>query len=118
MIKIVKKPWGKYLTLFNDGKICVKILEVNANKRLSLQFHQNKTEFWIPLNDHCTFKIQGKKMLDMLDPVQKTCHKIMPYEKHRLTAGRKKARVLEVSIGKIDENDIVRIEDDYGRDKD
>ena len=118
MIKRVKKPWGQYLTLFNDGEICVKIIEVKPNQRLSLQFHQNRTEFWIPLNDYCSFDIEGNKMLSMLDPVQKTAHKILPYIKHRISAGRKKARVLEVSIGKIDEEDIIRIEDDYGRNED
>lgn len=114
-MKATTKPWGRFLTLFNDGRICIKILEVHAGKKLSLQFHENRTEYWIALDDHSRFYLQGYEPSYMYKPSRQEAYRILPYEKHRLEAGERTARVLEISLGSIDEKDITRLEDDYGR---
>lgn len=115
MIKESVRPWGRFLTLYNDGEICVKILEVHAGRKLSLQFHENRTEYWVALDDHSKLTLQGYAPPYISKPSRQEAYRILPYEKHRLEAGKRMARVLEVSLGKIDEKDIIRLEDDYGR---
>lgn len=42
--KIVLKPWGREIWYADQGAYAGKILEVSAGKRLSLQYHERKTE--------------------------------------------------------------------------
>ena len=40
------RPWGKF-EKFHENQLCtVKLIYVNANSRLSLQYHKHRMEFW------------------------------------------------------------------------
>lgn len=88
-VKRFDKPWGHevHVGKFNGWR--VKLLVVNDGHRTSLQYHREKLEYW--------FTEEGLRF-------------ITPGEKHRLTGP---AVVLEVAKGS--DEDIVRVEDDYGR---
>jgi len=86
-------------------------LSIEPGRRLSLQSHQDRDELWIALDDGVVAEIDNKeKTLNSGEKI------LVPKgTKHRLSSTGKKARVLEISLGKFDEKDIIRYEDDFGR---
>lgn len=108
---IVEKPWGKFEEFTHDEISTVKILSVNPGSSLSLQYHNHRVEFWRVLAGHPLVTI-GKEV-KKASPGEEFM--IKEQEPHRLEAQNDKVQVLEISLGEFDENDIIRIEDKYGR---
>lgn len=106
----VKKPWGGYERFTHNRKSTVKILTVKKASILSLQSHENRDEIWIPLDPGLRVEIDGKAS----NPEPGEIIFIPRGAKHRLSSVED-ARMLEISLGDFDENDIVRYEDEYGR---
>jgi mannose-6-phosphate isomerase len=106
----VDKPWGNFKEFAKNKKCTVKILEVKPKQEFSLQSHKKREENWYFL-DSGTAIVGNRKFKVKEGDVVKVPRKM----KHRVIAGKKKVRVLEVSYGDFDENDIVRLEDKYGR---
>ena len=111
--KIEQRPWG-WFEQFNQNSPCsVKLIHVKPKSRLSLQYHNLRREFWKVIAGPVTVEIGGKKFTgkegDEFEIPVKT--------NHRLAASEKDALVLEISYGRFDEDDIVRVEDDFGRTK-
>ena len=107
----VNKPWGNFEQITLNTQTTVKILTVNPNSRLSYQDHQKRDEFWKCIKNSVSVSIDGNsRILYEGDEVF-----IPKGSKHRLAGLDKEGKVLEVSFGHFDENDIVRYEDDYGR---
>lgn len=104
------RPWGEFEQLTLNEPSTVKIITVMAGKKLSLQSHKNREELWVALDDGIIVEI-GKSI-----KILKAGEKVyIPKEtKHRLTS-KNVGRVLEISFGCFDEEDIVRYEDDFGR---
>ena len=111
MNKKEKRPWGNFKIIHQEPRITIKIISVKPNQRLSLQSHQERDEMWLLLTG------QGIYQLDEIQQsLIKGISEMIPRNfKHRLIAGKEGCRVLEISFGKFDENDIIRYEDDYGR---
>jgi mannose-6-phosphate isomerase len=107
---ITKKPWGYFETFSINEKCTVKLITLNSGGRLSLQIHKRRDELWIALDSGLIVEIGSKKKKARIG---EKFH-IPKGTLHRASATRK-ARILEISTGHFDENDIVRIEDDYGR---
>lgn len=106
-----KRPWGCFERFTFNELSTVKILTVKAGKRFSLQFHNNRKEFWKFLDNPAKITL-GKKTFKAKKGDEFLINK---KTNHRIEALGKDVRVLEVSFGKFDEKDIVRIKDDYGR---
>jgi mannose-6-phosphate isomerase-like protein (cupin superfamily) len=106
-----KKPWGSFTRYTNNEVSTVKILCVNKGEEFSLQYHNKRSEFWkiikgTPLITHGEEKIHAREGDEFFIDVG---------VKHRISAPENDVEVLEISKGEFDENDIVRIEDKYGR---
>jgi mannose-6-phosphate isomerase-like protein (cupin superfamily) len=106
-----KRPWGKF-EKFHENKTCtVKLIYVNPNSRLSLQYHANRSEFWQVVKGTALVEINGKEYTlyegDSLEVPLRA--------RHRLGALDDGCVVMEIAYGKFSEADIVRIEDDYKR---
>ena len=110
-IKIEKRPWGKEQLISLNKASTVKILIVNAKQRFSLQYHRNREEFWEFLDNPAKVTLGKKTFIAK----KGSTFLIKRKQLHRIHALNKPVRVLEVSFGKFNEQDIVRIEDDYGR---
>jgi len=109
-MKIVKKPWGDFKQFTLNEKSTVKILDVLPNEVLSLQKHKNRKEMWYFLTAGFVQIGKSKKSVSEGSTV------VIPKNTlHRLYAKNKAVHVLEISLGNFDENDIVRVEDKYGR---
>ena len=106
-----KRPWGSF-EKFNENEQCtVKLLYIKPRSRLSLQYHNNRKEFWKIVKGSGTVEVRNKK-----STISEGDKIIIPSgAKHRIQASSSGCIVLEISYGKFDENDIVRIEDDYDR---
>lgn len=107
----IEKPWGKFEQFTHDEITTVKIISVNPGASLSLQKHENRTEFWRVLSGHPLVTIGDEKI--HANPGQEFF--IEKTQPHRLEAEADAAQVLEIAHGVFDELDIVRLEDKYGR---
>ena len=106
------RPWGKFTQYAHNQKVTVKIIEIQPYQRLSLQRHQHRDEYWVPLDDGLVATISGERIglissKEVYIP-RGTTHTIenLNYER---------ARFLEIAFGHFDENDIERLDDKYGR---
>lgn len=108
---IVKKPWGQFEQFTHNETATVKILRVIKGGSLSLQYHNNRSEFWRVISGHPLVTISEKKINANPDD-DFFIDKLQP---HRLEAIDDDVQVLEIAYGNFDENDIIRIEDKYGR---
>jgi mannose-6-phosphate isomerase-like protein (cupin superfamily) len=109
-MKEVKKPWGNFKQFTHNELSTVKILTVKPKQRLSLQYHHKREEMWYFLSDGYAQIGKKEKKFKKGEIV-----KIKKEMLHRLFSKDKEVIVLEVSFGNFDENDIVRVEDIYGR---
>lgn len=106
-----KRPWGEERIFIKNQPATVKILLVRAGQRFSLQYHNNREEFWKVISGSPEIIIDQEK-ITAKNGEEFFIHK---GSKHRITAGKDDAVIMEIGIGDFDENDIVRLEDDYNR---
>lgn len=106
-----ERPWGSFERFVLNEQCTVKILVVEAGKRFSLQSHTGREEFWRVI-EGSGMVTKGDETLsakvgdEFLFPIGTL---------HRLEGGPDGIKVLEISFGAFDENDISRVEDDFGR---
>ena len=113
--KKIYRPWGNYTTIVEGNRWLVKLIEVKPNASLSLQMHHYRAEHWVVVNGTALIEKNGEKQL--LSENEST---FIPLGcKHRLSnPGRIKLELIEVQSGVyLDEEDIIRFEDSYGRTK-
>ena len=110
----VEKPWGWELIWADTSLYVGKILFVRAGHSLSLQFHNEKDESWYFHEGRAEVEIGGPG-----DPLPATevvapgaAFHLRPGTVHRVSA-LEDTLILEVSTTQLD--DIVRLEDRYGR---
>jgi mannose-6-phosphate isomerase-like protein (cupin superfamily) len=104
------RPWGYFERLTLNEKSTVKLLEVRKRRRLSLQFHKRREEFWKVIQGTILVEVNGAKSL-LREGESIT---IPAMSIHRMEA-LEDSRILEISTGPFAEEDIVRLEDDYFR---
>lgn len=108
---IVKKPWGQFDQFTHNEITTVKILSINKGGALSLQYHNNREEFWRIISGHPLVTIgKDKKIANPGDEF--IIKKMQP---HQIEAESDDAQFLEIAYGDFDEDDIIRIKDKYGR---
>ena len=109
----VHRPWGTYATLKHEDGYQVKRITVAPGQKLSLQYHHKRAEHWVVT--------QGKAIVQVGNEEFETGpgeYRYIPLgDKHRLTnIGDTELVLIEVQVGSyLGEDDIVRLEDDYGR---
>ena len=108
------RPWGHYEVLLTDSFCKVKKITVKPRGRLSYQYHDQRTEDWIitqgtakiTLDDEEVWRGVGEKI------------RIKVGQRHRVEnpSFDNKLEFIEVQSGTyFGEDDIIRVEDDYGR---
>ena len=110
------KPWGHEDILLDAPAFLVKILHVRPHHQFSLQYHKERTEAWTVIKGRASVTL-GKR-IHLLTPGQGL--KIHELTHHRLTNMEDEPLVvlelqLPIEGGKLSQDDIIRIEDDYGR---
>lgn len=110
-IKDEQRPWGSFRRFTLNEPSTVKLVSIDASKQLSLQYHNNREEFWRILDGNPTIVIGESETIAKEGDeffVPKKTH-------HRIKANEQNVRILEIAFGAFGENDIVRLEDSYGR---
>ncbi len=107
------RPWGEWHVLDAGEGFKVKRIEVNPGQRLSYQTHEHRAENWVVAAGTCTAVIDG-------ETVVATAGESIFVElgqPHRITNMHDEILVIiEVQLGAYTgEDDICRLEDDYGR---
>lgn len=107
--KVIEKPWGREVWLAVSDKYAGKIIEINRGERTSLQYHKVKHETIYLRDGLLRIELEDKKQVT-LSPGDAII--LEPGDIHRLEA-LEDVRIIEISTPELD--DVVRIEDDYGR---
>lgn len=109
----VHRPWGWYMTIDEGKNFKVKRIQVNPGASLSLQKHAKRAEHWVVVKG--TAKVENGDKEIVLTENEST---FIPLgELHRLSNPKKTPlEIIEVQSGEyLGEDDIERIEDNYGR---
>jgi mannose-1-phosphate guanylyltransferase/mannose-6-phosphate isomerase len=112
-LPVVHRPWGSYETLHAGHRVQVKHIVVKPGGKLSLQMHHHRAEHWVVVQG--TARIRRGDEEVMLTEDQSTYIPLGTW--HRLeNPGKIPLHVIEVQSGAyLDEDDIVRKDDQYGR---
>jgi mannose-1-phosphate guanylyltransferase/mannose-6-phosphate isomerase len=111
----VHRPWGWYDSIDNGERFQVKRIVVRPGATLSLQMHHHRAEHWVVVRG--TAKVTRGEETVLLSENQSTY--IPLGVRHRLeNPGQIPLEIIEVQSGSyLGEDDIVRFEDNYGRNK-
>lgn len=111
---IFNRPWGFYKTFFLSDFVQAKMIQVFPNQQLSLQYHNYREEHWVVIKGEGLMTI-GQSLKNVSSGnyifIPKGCQ-------HRIKNISKTEPLIisEVQLGTyFGEDDIIRIEDDYGR---
>jgi len=110
---VENRPWGNYHIIAKNTGYQIKEIKVFQNSKLSLQIHKNRSEFWQIVSGKSKITIGEKeyflKEKEHIYIPKNTVHRIENISKEELI-------FIEIQLGKdLKEEDIIRIEDDYGR---
>lgn len=109
---VSERPWGRFQQLTRNETTTVKVITVEPGQRLSLQTHAHRAELWQVLDGPLDVTV-GERTWRAETGEQVWVGR---GEVHRLgNPTEDPARVLEIAYGAFDEEDIVRLEDDYSR---
>jgi mannose-6-phosphate isomerase len=113
MLEKSERPWGRYEVLQEGATYKVKSIHVLPGKRLSYQRHQKRSEHWYVTDGTGEVTLDGKVIKvsrGSIITVPQGCA-------HRMSnTGESELIFIEVQTGSyFDEDDIERIEDDFGR---
>ena len=106
-------PWGKWEVLLDEPNYKVKRITVLPGKRLSYQKHFRRKEHWMVVEGKAVVTLDGEDIFlnkgETIDIPQEAAHRIANRENEQMT-------FIEIQQGEyFGEDDIVRLEDDYGR---
>jgi mannose-1-phosphate guanylyltransferase len=107
------RPWGGYSSILMGERFQVKKLFVKPGKKLSLQKHHHRSEHWVVVRGTAEVTVDGN--VTMLAENQSI---YLPLGcTHRLAnPGKIELELIEVQTGSyLGEDDIIRIEDEFGR---
>jgi len=106
------RDWGSFKVLLDEEYVKVKKIVVNSGKRLSLQLHTKRDEHWLVVEGFGTLELNGQS----IDISSGDSFDIKKYQTHRVRAsGLNDLVIIETQTGVCQEDDIIRIEDDFGR---
>ena len=113
MSEIVTRPWGTYQNILEEEYTKVKKITINPGESPSYQYHFKRSEIWIIVKGTAEIKINDNTISHGVGDVIK-----IPKEaSHQVTnIGEGELVFVEVQLGEyFGEDDIVRLEDKYGR---
>lgn len=107
-----QRPWGGFQQFTANEETTVKIIAVDPGCRLSLQTHEHRAELWQVLDGPLDITVGEDAWTaragDRVWVPRGVAHRVG-------NSGDAPGRLLEIGYGEFDEDDIVRIEDDYQR---
>jgi mannose-6-phosphate isomerase-like protein (cupin superfamily) len=111
-VRRVPKPWGHELIFAENERYAGKLLVLEAGHSLSLQYHERKDETIYVLEGETQLQVEIDGEMRELTLKAGEAHRIKPGVRHRMRA-KSRCTLVEVSSPELD--DVVRLEDAYGR---
>jgi mannose-6-phosphate isomerase len=112
MIDFDNRPWGRWEEYLYEPTYRVKRLVIFPGKRISLQLHQQRREIWVVVAGSGLMTLED----DQFDVKTGDVIKIEREQLHRIAnTGEVPLVIIETQQGICPEEDITRIEDDFGR---
>ncbi len=107
------RPWGTWTILDEGDGFKVKRIDVKPHSRLSYQTHEHRAEHWVVARGKASSIIDGETVVSEVGE----CVDIPVGQPHRIVNDEDEPLVIiEIQRGDyLGEDDIVRLEDDYGR---
>ena len=107
------RPWGSWHVLDEGAGYKVKRIEVRPHHRLSYQTHEHRSEHWIVMSGTATCVLDGRTVVarpgETVEVPIGAAHRISNAHDEDLV-------IIEIQRGAYTgEDDIVRLDDDYGR---
>jgi mannose-1-phosphate guanylyltransferase/mannose-6-phosphate isomerase len=110
----VDRPWGSYTVLEEGARYKIKRIVVSPGARLSRQMHHHRSEHWVVVAGTALITVGGKTF--NIHP-NESAYVPMSTEHRIENPGKLPLHIIEVQNGEyIKEDDIVRFDDDFGRD--
>jgi mannose-6-phosphate isomerase-like protein (cupin superfamily) len=109
----VEKPWGHELIWAETDRYAGKILVIETGRRLSLQYHERKLESIRVLAGRLKLTLEdaaGNLRSEELGPGES---RLVPVGRRHRFEAIERVELIEVSSPELD--DVVRVEDDFGR---
>ena len=108
-----QRPWGSFTVLDEANNYKVKRVEVLPQSRLSYQRHERRAEHWMVVAGVAKVTLDGREITvetgGVVDVPVGAAHRIE-------NVGREKLIFIEIQRGiYLGEDDIQRLQDDYGR---
>lgn len=108
-----RRPWGSYTVLEEGRNFKVKRIEVLPGKRLSYQKHSQRAEHWFVIEGTAKVTLDNRDVMiaagEAIDIPVGSAHRVE-------NPGQEDLIFIEVQRGNyLGEDDIVRLEDDFGR---
>ena len=107
------RPWGEFYVIADEKNYKIKRIEVNIGARLSYQYHLGRSELWLIIKGSALVTIdEVEKIYNVGESIT-----IPAKSKHRVeNCSNEKLVFIEVQHGEyFDENDIIRLKDDFNR---
>ncbi len=113
-MRVVPKPWGREEIFAENERYAGKLLYIDAGQSLSLQYHERKDETLYVLEGEVVLLVGADEArgLEQMRLSRGESFRITPGMRHRMRAERP-CVLVEVSSPELD--DVVRLEDAYGR---
>ncbi len=109
----VAKPWGHELIWAQTDRYVGKLIVIEAGRRLSLQLHRRKDESIFVVSGRLRFQLEdGQGVIRTIELGPGGYRHVPTGRRHRFEA-LERVELIEVSTTELD--DVVRLEDDYGR---
>jgi mannose-6-phosphate isomerase-like protein (cupin superfamily) len=111
--KFDRRPWGSFTVLDEGDNFKVKRIEVLPGKRLSYQKHSQRAEHWVVVHGAAKVTLDGQDVIrnvgEAVDIAVGVAHRVE-------NPGDELLVFIEVQRGAyLGEDDIVRLQDDFGR---
>ncbi len=111
--KTVYRPWGQYISISEGLRHHTKHIFVNPDAKISLQKHQHRSEHWIVVKGTAKV-IKGDKTFTLTE--NESIYLPIGVVHSLENLGNTILEIIEVQTGDyISEDDIIRLEDRYGR---
>ncbi len=107
------RPWGLFSVLEEGGRYKIKRIQVKPHQKLSLQLHYHRSEHWVVVKGTARVTIGNEEQIvhegESIFVPKSAIHRVE-------NPGKVPLEIIEVQVGEyLGEDDIVRLEDVYGR---
>jgi mannose-6-phosphate isomerase len=111
--RYVEKPWGHELIWAVTDRYVGKVLVIEAGRRLSLQRHEVKDESILVTSGRLRLYLEDDAGVVRVEELGPGEHRRVPTGRIHRYEAIERTELMEVSTPELD--DVIRIEDDFGR---